>query len=171
MSAMPIGMPGWPELAAWTASMARKRMALARSRRLGVVMGGKSREAAPGDSRAAHCPTPPRRSKNVGRGYVPTPPIDGRAQLSGPCGPRPSAFTGREARGAMTWAPGGNALGGECPPAPAFGRRLLLYFAPKDIPTRVRLSPCFQGTQLESSLFRQPALRRDRKNLLSGQSV
>src|SRR3546814_76040 len=51
--------------------MARKRMALARSRRLGVVMGGKSREAAPGDSRAAHCPTPPRRSKNVGRGYVP----------------------------------------------------------------------------------------------------
>src|SRR5687768_2875209 len=39
MSAMPIGMPGWPELAACTASMARKRMALARSRRLGVVMG------------------------------------------------------------------------------------------------------------------------------------
>src|SRR3546814_10544648 len=68
---MPIGMPGWPELAAWTASMARKRMALARSRRLGVVMGGKSREAAPGDSRVAHCPTPPRGSKNVGRGYVP----------------------------------------------------------------------------------------------------
>src|SRR4051794_41007326 len=29
---MPIGMPGWPELAAWTASMARARMALASSR-------------------------------------------------------------------------------------------------------------------------------------------
>src|SRR5688572_2977101 len=39
MSAMPMGMPGWPELAAWTASMARKRMALARSRRAGVVIG------------------------------------------------------------------------------------------------------------------------------------
>src|SRR3546814_19212338 len=82
------------------------------------------------------------------------------SDLSGPCGPRPSAFTGREARGAMTWAPGGNALGGECPPAPAFGRRLLLYFAPKDIPTRVRLSRCFKGTKLEASLFRQPAIRR-----------
>src|SRR5690606_5663460 len=32
------GMPGWPLLAAWTASAARKRRALARSRRLGVVM-------------------------------------------------------------------------------------------------------------------------------------
>src|SRR3546814_17887173 len=60
----------------------------------------------------------------------------------------------------MTWAPGGNALGGECPPAPAFGRRLLLYFAPKDIPTRVRLSRFFKGTKLEASLFRQPAIRR-----------
>src|SRR3546814_14132153 len=29
--------------------------------------------------------------------------------------------------------PGANALGCECPPAPAFGRRLLLYFAPKGI--------------------------------------
>src|SRR3546814_4741921 len=62
---MPIGMPGGPELAAGTASMARKRMALARSRRLGVVLGGKSREAAPGDSRAPHCPTPPRGSKKL----------------------------------------------------------------------------------------------------------
>src|SRR3546814_5702457 len=34
-------------------------------------------------------------------------------------------------------APVANALGGECPPAPACGRRLLLYFAPKDIRTRV----------------------------------
>src|SRR3546814_14723521 len=35
---------------------------------------------------------------------------------------------------------GGNALGGECPPATAFGRRLLLYFAPKDIPTHVQVA-------------------------------
>src|SRR5688572_7081582 len=40
MSAMPIGMPGCPDFAASTASMARNRMALARSRRLGVVMEG-----------------------------------------------------------------------------------------------------------------------------------
>ena len=36
MSAMPIGMPGWPELARCTASMLRARMALASSRRLGI---------------------------------------------------------------------------------------------------------------------------------------
>ena len=30
-SAMPIGMPGWPDLAACTASMARARMAFAMS--------------------------------------------------------------------------------------------------------------------------------------------
>src|SRR5574343_466336 len=29
MSAIPMGAPGWPELACWTASMARARMALA----------------------------------------------------------------------------------------------------------------------------------------------
>src|SRR3546814_15426483 len=34
-------------------------------------------------------------------------------------------------------APGSNALGGECPPASACGRRLPLDFAPKDIRTRV----------------------------------
>src|SRR3546814_8643758 len=34
-------------------------------------------------------------------------------------------------------APGANALGGECPPASACGRRLPLDFAPKDIRTRV----------------------------------
>src|SRR5690606_3987749 len=57
MSAMPMGMPGWPELAAWTASMARMRMALARSRRLGLVMGlgGRGR-------RNAYCPIPCRPS-------------------------------------------------------------------------------------------------------------
>ena len=36
MSAMPIGMPGWPELARCTASMPSARMALASSRRLGI---------------------------------------------------------------------------------------------------------------------------------------
>src|SRR5690606_24323824 len=35
-------------------------------------------------------------------------------------------------------APGAGALGCECPPASAFGRRLLLYFAPKG--TRPQLS-------------------------------
>src|ERR1700733_5340035 len=35
MSAIPIAAPGWPELAFWTASMARARMALASSRRVG----------------------------------------------------------------------------------------------------------------------------------------
>ena len=34
MSAMPIGAPGCPEFAAWTASMLKARIALARSRRL-----------------------------------------------------------------------------------------------------------------------------------------
>src|SRR5699024_2946271 len=36
ISAMPMGMPGCPELACWTASMARMRMALASSRRSGI---------------------------------------------------------------------------------------------------------------------------------------
>src|SRR5687768_11074966 len=67
MSAMPMGMPGWPELAAWTASAARKRMALARSRRVGVVMGwleigkrGAERAAAP--ARGAIVPQRERRA-------------------------------------------------------------------------------------------------------------
>src|SRR5690606_26222725 len=37
MSAMPMGAPGWPLLAFCTASMLRARMALARSRRLGIA--------------------------------------------------------------------------------------------------------------------------------------
>src|SRR5450631_1464388 len=36
MSAIPIGAPGWPELAFWTASIDKARMALARSRRVGI---------------------------------------------------------------------------------------------------------------------------------------
>ena len=39
MSAMPIGAPGWPELAAWTASIASARMALAIRVGIGVAMG------------------------------------------------------------------------------------------------------------------------------------
>src|SRR5882757_5512464 len=41
MSAMPIGMPGWPDLAASTASIESIRIALARRRR-----GGRGEEAA-----------------------------------------------------------------------------------------------------------------------------
>ncbi len=41
---MPIGMPGWPELAAWTASIESARMALAvGARRAAAVMGLRSR--------------------------------------------------------------------------------------------------------------------------------
>jgi hypothetical protein len=36
--AIPIGIPGWPELAFCTASILKKRMALARSRRVGSDM-------------------------------------------------------------------------------------------------------------------------------------
>src|SRR6478752_3212649 len=57
MSAMPIGMPGWPEFAACTASMARKRMALARSRRLGVGMAGGRRGCGKGRA-LSHTPRP-----------------------------------------------------------------------------------------------------------------
>jgi hypothetical protein len=38
------------------------------------------------------------------------------------------------------WAPGTDTLGCKCPPAPAFGRRLLLDFAPKGIRTGVAAS-------------------------------
>src|SRR5690606_6352661 len=113
MSAMPIGMPGWPELAAWTASMARKRMALARSRRLGVVMGGKSLEAAPGDSRAPHCPTPPHGSKKPYVGVTP-----------------PTALADRSTTPVGSRGAGCGCPCCECPPASACGRRVLLYFAP-----------------------------------------
>src|SRR3546814_15362434 len=47
------------------------------------------------------------------------------------------APTERKARVRKWVGAGANALGGECPPAPAFGRRLPLDFAPKDIRTRV----------------------------------
>src|SRR5471030_3215436 len=43
ISAMPMGMPGWPELAACTASMDRARIALASSAVLVFMAGGKER--------------------------------------------------------------------------------------------------------------------------------
>src|SRR3546814_1753051 len=48
--------------------------------------------------------------------------------------------------------PGANALGCECPPAPAFGRRLLLYFAPKGIRhwRPVTCGPAFNSVRSES---------------------
>ena len=36
MSAIPMGAPGWPEFAFWTASIDKARMALASSRRVGM---------------------------------------------------------------------------------------------------------------------------------------
>src|SRR5690606_9188283 len=48
-----------------------------------------------------------------------------------------SPAQGKSCGAQMSW-PGASALGCECPPASAFGRHLLLYFAPKD--TRPRLS-------------------------------
>src|SRR5262245_52708452 len=48
ISAMPIGAPGCPETAAWTASMESARMALASVRRVGVVVGV--------SIKGAHCP-------------------------------------------------------------------------------------------------------------------
>src|SRR5690554_3769160 len=37
ISAMPMGAPGWPDLAFWTASMERARMALASSKRTCIM--------------------------------------------------------------------------------------------------------------------------------------
>src|SRR3546814_14987187 len=53
----------------------------------------------------------------------------------------------------MAGAPGGTAPGGECPPATAFGRRLLLYFAPRGSPTRVQLAPRFKSEKAGESRF------------------
>src|SRR3546814_19101721 len=47
---------------------------------------------------------------------------------------------------------GGKALGGECPPATAFRRRLRLYSAPKDIPTHVQVA---RGPQRQRQRQRQ----------------
>lgn len=41
---MPMGMPGWPELAFWTASMARARTALARGEKVDMKAGRRKGE-------------------------------------------------------------------------------------------------------------------------------
>src|SRR4249919_2305886 len=70
MSAIPIGMPGWPDLACSTASAARKRMALARSRRLGVGMAGQDSKGMGSATRTGRDgyfpPNPPRLSRASG---------------------------------------------------------------------------------------------------------
>ena len=53
MSAMPIGMPGCPELAFWTASIARARMALASCRRCDDLTFGRLEGRHSGSFRAA----------------------------------------------------------------------------------------------------------------------
>src|SRR5690606_868610 len=50
---------------------------------------------------------------------------------------------------------GADALWGECPPAPACGRRLPLYFAPKGIRTHV---PACAATRGNRGLYCKPAI-------------
>src|SRR3546814_10948012 len=68
----------------------------------------------------------------------------------------------------MAGAPGGTAPGGECPPATAFGRRLLLYFAPRGSPTRVQLAPRFKSEKAGKSRF--PASLRSEHGVACGLS-
>src|SRR3546814_14087214 len=68
----------------------------------------------------------------------------------------------------MAGAPGGTAPGGECPPATAFGRRLLLYFAPRGSPTRVQLAPRFKSEKAGESRF--PASLRSEPGVACGLS-
>src|SRR3546814_4630404 len=68
----------------------------------------------------------------------------------------------------MAGAPGGTAPGGECPPATAFGRRLLLYFAPRGSPTRVQLAPRFKSEKAGKSRF--PASLRSEPGVACGLS-
>src|SRR3546814_7973860 len=67
----------------------------------------------------------------------------------------------------LAGAPGGTAPGGECPPATAFGRRLLLYFAPRGSPTRVQLAPRFKSEKAGKSRF--PASLRSEPGVACGQ--
>ena len=55
----------------------------------------------------------------------------------------------RKARLQMRGASGANALGCECPPASALGRRLLLDFAPKGIRPRVPTCAAIEGAKRE----------------------
>src|SRR3546814_8764304 len=57
-------------------------------------------------------------------------------------------------------APGANALGGECPPASACGRRLPLDFAPKDIRPRVPTCPAAHKRKAGSLRSCKPAIRQ-----------
>src|SRR5690606_39636441 len=59
----------------------------------------------------------------------------------------------REKRCVRDGGAGANALGGECPPAPACGRRLLLYFAPKGIRTRIPACTAAPSSKRESGAF------------------
>src|SRR3546814_420018 len=68
----------------------------------------------------------------------------------------------------MAGAPGGTAPGGECPPATAFGRRLLFYFAPRGSPTRVQLAPRFKSEKAGKSRF--PASLRSEPGVACGLS-
>jgi hypothetical protein len=56
-------------------------------------------------------------------------------------------------------APGTDTLGCKCPPAPAFGRRLLLDFAPKGIRTRRCSLAANVKAQNRGLVFRQSAIR------------
>ena len=56
-------------------------------------------------------------------------------------------------------APGTQALGCECPPAPACGRRLLLDFAPQGLRTRRRRLCGGRTSTKQSSAFDSPAMR------------
>jgi hypothetical protein len=63
--------------------------------------------------------------------------LKGKRYVRGIAGaPDADALRGESAASWDRGAPAADALGCECPPAPAVGRRLLLYFAPKGIRTR-----------------------------------
>src|SRR3546814_11849432 len=55
---------------------------------------------------------------------------------------------------------GASALGCECPPASAFGRRLLLYFAPKDTHPHLPTCAAVEGRKTEIRLSKNPAFRQ-----------
>src|SRR3546814_3820841 len=59
------------------------------------------------------------------------------------------------------WAPGANALGCECPPASADGRRLLLDFAPKGIRTRVPTCSATHKRGTGALLSSKPVIRSE----------
>src|SRR3546814_1239367 len=48
----------------------------------------------------------------------------------------------------------------ECPPASAFGRRLLLYFAPKDTHPHLPTCAAVEGRKTEIRLSKNPAFRQ-----------